>query len=87
MTDLTNVATILTAFRDLLHDDLLHGESMFRERSVQAVDKALRDLSASGLVRDDQVTNYGADREFRSDFAHALFGADRCIAWALAGKL
>lgn len=87
MTNLTNVATILTAFRDLLHDDLLESDSMFRDRSVQAVDKALRELSASGHVRNDQVTNYGVDREFRSDFAHALFGADRCTAWALSGRL
>jgi hypothetical protein len=86
MTDLTNVATLLTAFRDLLARDMLDARSPFLKQSIEHVQEALDELIASGLVQSDQVTAYDGDGEFRIDFTHALFGSDRCAQWARTGK-
>lgn len=86
MTDLTDIATLLTALRDLLTSDLLDARSPFQGNAVELVTNALDDLTASGLVQADQVTNYNADQEVRSDLAHALFGSERCAQWARTGK-
>lgn len=86
MTDLTDVATLLTALRDLLDKDLIDARSPFKGDAVGLVDDALDDLRASGLVQADQVTNYAADRGVRGDLAHALFGAERCRQAVNSGK-
>lgn len=87
MTDLTEAATLLTALRDLLELDPLDGRSPFRERTVEYVREQLDAVLASGRADRTQVTAYGADREVRSDLAHALYGSNVAANLARVGKI
>lgn len=86
-TDLTNIATLLTALRGVLGRDVLNKSSMCRERTMRYVDTQLEALSASGLVVPSQVNGYGVVGEMRSELVHSLYGSDTATRLALAGLL
>lgn len=82
-----DAASILSAFRDIVAADLLGADSNFRERSVKIIEQAIDSLVASGAVDRSHITAYRADKEFKSDFVHALYGRDMAIELQKRGAI
>jgi len=82
-----DAATILSAFRDIVAADLLGADSDYRERSAEFIEQAIDSLVDTGVVDRSQITAYRADKEFKSDFVHALYGQDMAIELQKRGAI
>lgn len=83
----TQAATILTALRDIVEADLLDADSLFRDRSVEAISNSIQALIETGQADPTQIDTYNSVKEFRSDFVHALVGKDRVVQLQRAGRI
>lgn len=88
--DLTNVATLLTALREVLERDVSQQHHMprepLREPLMDYVNIQLSALYESGLVIPSQVAAYGSVDEIRRELIYSLYGADAAIKLATTGQ-